>query len=168
MNRVSNTTSRRNRHVLKALMVLSLSCGVVLLYNAICAPPVAMTSTGTAKVDRRLSKNLGNGACKWQPPTYEVPEEIDFTKTIIAGFPSGDKRLVYIQLEALTGWAARDEWDFKYLGMSNNPFIKANYPHHEGIWGWEGKLSRSSLIVQYFDNTKLTMTMCILFTPQCH
>jgi len=30
--------------------------------------------------------------------------------------------------------AAKDEWDFEYLGDSNHPFIKANYPHHEGIW----------------------------------
>ena len=30
--------------------------------------------------------------------------------------------------------AAKDEWDFEYLGNSNHPFIKANYPHHEGIW----------------------------------
>mmetsp|Transcript_4218 Transcript_4218/g.6434 ORF Transcript_4218/g.6434 Transcript_4218/m.6434 type:complete len:324 (+) Transcript_4218:348-1319(+) len=40
-------------------------------------------------------------------------------------------------MEALTGWAAKDEWDFQFLGMSNEPFIKANYPHHEGIWGWQ-------------------------------
>ena len=20
--------------------------------------------------------------------------------------------------------------------MTNQPFIKANYPHHEGVWGW--------------------------------
>lgn len=32
--------------------------------------------------------------------------------------------------------AAKDEWDFEFLGNSNHPFIKANYPHHEGIWGW--------------------------------
>ena len=32
--------------------------------------------------------------------------------------------------------AAKDEWDFMFLGMSNHPFIKANYPHHEGVWGW--------------------------------
>ena len=41
-----------------------------------------------------------------------------------------------LQMEALTGWPAKDEWDFEHLGMSNHPFIKANYPHHEGIWGW--------------------------------
>lgn len=85
---------------------------------------------------RRLSLNLGGGNCKWQPPVYEVPEEIEFYKTVIAGFPSGDKRMIFVQMEALTGWPAKDEWDFEHLGMSNHPFIKANYPHHEGIWGW--------------------------------
>jgi hypothetical protein len=65
-----------------------------------------------------------------QPPVYEVPEDINFYKTIIAGFPSGDKRMTYVQMEALSGWPAKDEWDFEHLGMSNHPFIKANYPHH--------------------------------------
>ena len=32
--------------------------------------------------------------------------------------------------------AAKDEWDFAFQGASNHPFIKANYPHHEGRWGW--------------------------------
>ena len=43
-----------------------------------------------------------------------------------------------MQMEALTGWPARDEWEFDYLGTDsyNHPFIKANYPHHDGIWGW--------------------------------
>lgn len=41
--------------------------------------------------------------------------------------------MTFVQMEALTGWAAKDEWDFEYLGMTNNPFIKANYPHH-GKW----------------------------------
>lgn len=85
---------------------------------------------------RKLSLNLGGGNCKWQPPTYDVPIDIDFHKTVIAGYPSGDKRMIFVQMEALTGWPAKDEWDFQNLGTSNHPFIKANYPHHEGIWGW--------------------------------
>ena len=44
--------------------------------------------------------------------------------------------MIFTQMEALTGWPAKDEWDFEYGGMSNHPFIKANYPHHEGTWGW--------------------------------
>ena len=53
---------------------------------------------------RRLSLNLGNGNCKWEPPAVDVPSNIDFHKTVIAGFPSGDKRMIFIQMESLTGW----------------------------------------------------------------
>ena len=56
---------------------------------------------------RRLSLNLGGGACKWTPPNYTVPPDLDFHKTIIAGFPSGDKRMIFTQMEALTGWPAK-------------------------------------------------------------
>lgn len=99
-------------------------------------------------VTRNLSINLGGGKCKWTPPTYDVPEDLIFHKTIIAGFPSGDKRLTYIQMEALTGLSARDEWDFKFLGMTNQPFIKCNYPHHEGIWGWKDVGDQVILVVR--------------------
>lgn len=61
-------------------------------------------------------------------------EWIYLTSYDTKGYPSGDKRMIFIQMEALTGWPAKDEWDFEYLGDSNHPFIKANYPHHEGIW----------------------------------
>eukprot|EP00551_Chaetoceros_affinis_P006475 CAMPEP_0203662092 /NCGR_PEP_ID=MMETSP0090-20130426/179_1 /ASSEMBLY_ACC=CAM_ASM_001088 /TAXON_ID=426623 /ORGANISM="Chaetoceros affinis, Strain CCMP159" /LENGTH=716 /DNA_ID=CAMNT_0050524837 /DNA_START=368 /DNA_END=2518 /DNA_ORIENTATION=- len=97
--------------------------------------------TQSMKFPRKLSINLGNGTCEWVAalqytdegfPTYEK-----FHKTIIAGYPSGDKRMAYLQLEALTGLSARDEWDFAFLGMTNQPFINANYPHHKGIWGWK-------------------------------
>jgi hypothetical protein len=64
---------------------------------------------------RRLSINLGNGKCEWTPPIYDVPENETFTKTLIAGYPSGDKRLTFVQMEALTGLSARDEWDFAFL-----------------------------------------------------
>mmetsp|Transcript_19270 Transcript_19270/g.28393 ORF Transcript_19270/g.28393 Transcript_19270/m.28393 type:complete len:689 (+) Transcript_19270:122-2188(+) len=90
--------------------------------------------------DRRLSLNLGDGLCEWRAAIQHndngFPRDASFQKTIIAGYPSGDKRLTFVQLEGLTGLSARDEWDFKFLGMTNQPFIKANYPHHEGIWGW--------------------------------
>jgi hypothetical protein len=64
------------------------------------------------------------------------------------GFPSGDKRLTFLQMEALTVWPARDEWDFEYLGDSNQPFIKANYPHHEGIWGWGTNADQVVMVVK--------------------
>lgn len=105
---------------------------------------------------RSLTIDLGNGECEWQPPIYDIPEEIDFYKTAIVGFPSGDKRMIFVQMEALTNWgkylsnlmlifcncfpiqlalipcfysskAAKDEWDFEFLGMSNNPFIKGKH-----------------------------------------
>eukprot|EP00984_Skeletonema_dohrnii_P025661 scaffold14834_cov159-Skeletonema_dohrnii-CCMP3373.AAC.6 len=100
------------------------------------ATPMHVPATLDLPSQRTLSLNLGGGNCKWQPPVYAVPNDIDFYKTVIAGFPSGDKRMIFIQMEALTGWPAKDEWDFEHIGMSNHPFIKANYPHHEGIWGW--------------------------------
>jgi hypothetical protein len=92
------------------------------------------------KAARRLSLNLGDGNCLWQAAIQHYdngfPTNTTFRKTIIAGYPSGDKRITFKQLEGLTGLSARDEWDFMFLGSTNQPFIKANYPHHEGIWGW--------------------------------
>eukprot|EP00553_Chaetoceros_curvisetus_P005821 CAMPEP_0204616668 /NCGR_PEP_ID=MMETSP0717-20131115/3861_1 /ASSEMBLY_ACC=CAM_ASM_000666 /TAXON_ID=230516 /ORGANISM="Chaetoceros curvisetus" /LENGTH=32 /DNA_ID= /DNA_START= /DNA_END= /DNA_ORIENTATION= len=32
---------------------------------------------------------------------------------MVVGYPSGDKRLTYIQMEAISGWPAKDEWDFE-------------------------------------------------------
>jgi hypothetical protein len=62
--------------------------------------------------------------------------------------------MIYIQMEALTGWPAKDEWDFEYLGDSNHPFIKANYPHHEGIWGWG---TNADQVVMMIRNIKRSM-----------
>ena len=62
--------------------------------------------------NRELSINLGDGRCEWVAPIYEMPNTT-FFKTLIAGYPSGDKRLTFVQMEALTGLSARDEWDFK-------------------------------------------------------
>ena len=104
------------------------TCAAAFAYN------LAYNAVTVDENGRSLSVSLGGGACKWQPPNYVVPNDIEFTKTIVAGFPSGDKRLTFIQMEALTGWPAKDEWDFEFLGMSNHPFIKANYPHHEGTF----------------------------------
>ena len=69
-------------------------------------------------VPRNLSIYLGNGQCEWQPPTFDVPENETFTKTLVAGYPSGDKRLTFVQMEALTGLSARDEWDFAAFVVS--------------------------------------------------
>ena len=76
---------------------------------------VSLTSIEHVNLKRRLSQYFGNGQCLWEPPTYDVPENITFTKTLVAGFPTGDKRLTFVQMEALTGLSARDEWDFAFL-----------------------------------------------------
>jgi len=98
--------------------------------------------------ERKMSIDLGGGKCQWTPPDNEGIEGVTFQKTLIAGFPSGDKRLTFVQMEALTGLPAKDEWDFQHLGMSNHPFIKANYPHHEGIWGWGDAADQVVMVVR--------------------
>ena len=65
----------------------------------------------------------------------EIPEDIEFAKTLIVGYPGADKRMVLRQAEAMTKLSGRDSWDLKYLGLTDQPFFKTNYPHHEGIWG---------------------------------
>ena len=45
-----------------------------------------MKKAGTPAL-RQLSIDNGDGTCKWQPPAYSVPEDIEFHKTIITGFP---------------------------------------------------------------------------------
>ena len=91
--------------------------------------------------------------CEWAPPNYTVPTDIDFFKTLIAGFPSCDKRMTFIQMEALTGWAAVDEWDLYQKGYTNHPFIKSNYPHHEGIWSWGSQADQVVLVVRNIRRT---------------
>ena len=98
----------------------------------------------------RGSINLGGGNCKCQTPGYDIPDESQesFYKIFITRFPSGNKRMTFIQMETLTGLHAKDEQDFAYLGMTKHPFIKANYPHHEGIWGWLQTADQVILVVQ--------------------
>ena len=83
------------------------------------------------EMPRALSVDLGDGRCRYEHPIEVVPDWWDLHKTLIAGFPGGGKKMVYMQMEALSGMPAKDEWDFKIIGMSNDPFIKSNYPHHE-------------------------------------
>ena len=80
---------------------------------------------------RKLSLNLGDGKCKWTPPQYDVPTDIDFYKLLVAGYPSGDKRLTYVQLEALSGLPARDEWNFKVCSsnMDHSSLLFTSYMH---------------------------------------
>jgi hypothetical protein len=88
----------------------------------------------------RLSLNLGGGKCEWKAAIQYTdngfPTNTTFHKMIIAGYPCGDKHVTFKQLEGITELSACDEWEFIFLGSTNQPFIKANYPHYEGIWGW--------------------------------
>ncbi|KAL7545561.1 hypothetical protein ACHAWF_008911 [Thalassiosira exigua] len=117
------------------------------------APVLKIPPSLDSDTRRRLSLNLGGGACKWEPPEYEVPTDITFFKTLIAGFPSCDKRMTFTQMEALTGWPARDEWDFVFYGGTNHPFIKSNYPHHEGYWSWDTRADQVVLVVRNMRKT---------------
>mmetsp|Transcript_40628 Transcript_40628/g.69322 ORF Transcript_40628/g.69322 Transcript_40628/m.69322 type:complete len:564 (+) Transcript_40628:29-1720(+) len=90
-----------------------------------------------AEVQRRLATGCG------------LPEHApnSFKRTIIASFPSDDKTHVFSQVEALTGLPGRDEWEFEFEGRSDHPLINANYPHHEGIWGWGNVAQQSVLMI---------------------
>ena len=57
--------------------------------------------------------------------------------------------------------AAKDEWDFEFLGMSNHPFIKANYPHHEGIWGWEDAADQVVMMVRNIRRSMVECEFCV-------
>ena len=83
-----------------------LSCLAYLAYYSyICENSERSTTSNIlARTDRSLTIDLGNGNCEWQAPLYDIPEEIDFYKTAIVGFPSGDKRMIFVQMEALTNW----------------------------------------------------------------
>lgn len=102
---------------------------------------------------RSLSIDLGGGTCEWQPPRYFIPEDEQWDKTLIVGFPSGDKRLVFLQMEALTGWTTEDEWAFTIGNLTNHPFIKSNYPHYDGCWSWGDAIDKVVLVVSYIRKT---------------
>ena len=91
-----------------------------------------------------FSKTLG--------PT-EIPTDVTFENTIVVGYPGGDKRTVLRQMEALTELSGRDAWDYEFLGMTLQPYIKTNYPHHEGIWGWQDHADHVILIVRNIRQT---------------
>jgi len=65
--------------------------------------------------------------------------------TLIVGYPSGDKRVAFEQIQGLTNLPVRDEWHFGYGESQNEPFTKANYPHHEGTWYVDSASNLSTL-----------------------
>ena len=62
------------------------------------------STTIAAGGTRALSINLGNGNCEYTQPDYNLSPTLDLHKTLIVGYPSGDKRLIFQQMEALTGF----------------------------------------------------------------
>ncbi len=120
---------------------------------AIGAPSLKIPPSLDIGLQRRFSLNLGGGICRWEAPEYTVPTNLNFYKTLIAGFPSCDKRMTFTQMEALTGWPARDEWDFVFYGSANHPFIKSNYPHHEGYWSWGDRADQVIMVVRNMRRT---------------
>ncbi len=156
----------------KKVIILTVALAAILsLYDAELMK--ALKDKVLTAESRKLSLNFGNGLCEWKAAIQYTdegfPTDTPFRKTIIAGYPSGDKRLTFVQLEGLTGLSARDEWDFKFLGQTNQPFIKANYPHHEGIWGW-GDVGDQVLmvvsdikrvIVEYHDILWVRFSSCV-------
>lgn len=102
---------------------------------------------------RKAWTYLGPGQCKYTEPK-SLDANVTIDKTLIIGFPSGDKRIVFTQMEGLTGLKTQDSWDLEYAGMTNDPFVKGNYPHQEGIWGWEDSADQVILAVR---NIKLAM-----------
>jgi len=125
-----------------------------LLVATFCLVQNDITFKKVVESHPRLSLYLGGNKCRWQPPNYEDPPlNITFHKTLVAGFPSGDKRLVFLQMEALTGLTAKDEWKFEDGGYTNHPFIKTNYPTHEGIWSWGNHTDQVMLVVRSIRTT---------------
>jgi len=96
---------------------------------------------------RTLSLNLGNGKCKWTPPKYTADKSKQYFRSLIAGFPGGSKRIIFTQLEALAGISANDEWPIS-KEKQNLPFMKSNYPHHEGVWSWEKTMDQVILVIR--------------------
>ena len=56
-----------------------------------------MKKAGTPPL-RQLSIDNGDGTCKWQPPAYSVPEDIEFHKTIITGFPRWEEKYLWLYI----------------------------------------------------------------------
>lgn len=81
------------------------------------------------------------------PPSYIANESVTYFKTLIAGYPGGSKRIVYNQFEGLTGLSVNDEWPNGTV-KPNFPFMKANYPHHEGLWTWGDAMDQVVLVMR--------------------
>ncbi|KAL3767439.1 hypothetical protein ACHAWO_012829 [Cyclotella atomus] len=143
-------SKKQKKSVATGAIVFATAFALLVIDDEVNSIRAGMTSAvrDTLKSKRKLSIDLGNGNCEWREPLKTVPDNLDFEKTLIAGFPSGDKRMVYAQMEALTGWPSVDEWSRVFDGKSNAPFIKTNYPHSAGTWSWDTDADQVVLVVQ--------------------
>lgn len=110
-------------------------------FNLLYLPSLLLASL------RTLSLNLGGGKCQWTAPDYTPNATKQIFKTLVAGFPGGSKRSVITQIEALTGVSAVDEWP-RQAYKENQPFMKTNYPHHEGYWTWGDSMQQVILVLR--------------------
>ncbi|EJK72084.1 hypothetical protein THAOC_06425 [Thalassiosira oceanica] len=72
------------------LLVVSISSLLHLIIKEANVPTYSRVSRS-----RDLSIDLGNGRCRYESPLATVPVENDYHKTLVVGFPSGGKRLVF-------------------------------------------------------------------------
>ena len=54
--------------------------------------------------------------CKWRTPIRDVPKNIEFQKTVVAGFPSEENNVIRL-MEALTGFGEFYLYIFMHLFM---------------------------------------------------
>ena len=80
-----------------ALVVLLVSISALLYLFIKEANDSPTYSTGSKSRD--LSIDLGNGRCRYEPPLATVPVDSDYHKTLVVGFPSGGKRMVFSKLQ---------------------------------------------------------------------
>ena len=150
----------------------AISTGVLLLLTSfvILKPDQKLNTTrAAAQLERRaMAVNLGNGNCQYEPPIHEVDPNLDLYKYLLVGFPSGDKRMAYVQYETLTGLHSKDDWDFVYNdnGYTNSPYIKTNYPTHpaRGV----GALRRMKLLLSSSSSDETWWKMPTLAGTRIH
>lgn len=102
-----------------------------------------------AQFRRSLSLDLGQGECEWADPT-DVPQDADVFSTLLTAFPGSGKRTAFMQLEGLTELRTGDDYNLSTPNKASMKyaFMKTNYPHHEGIWSFESKMSQSIMLVR--------------------
>lgn len=102
---------------------------------------------------RYLSKDLGDGKCKWEAPGVHNTTiqnkgwHKNTEMTIIAAHPGSGKRFIWGLVEALAGSQVGDDWDISRKGMKNIA-IKTGFPHPRGIWSWDRMGNHTILVVR--------------------